>query len=226
MVMSESRKSLDRTAIVAVLAASLMSAQTLCADSGDVLYWMVDDTATVADNGTGETKSITAYYDAAAEAGQTLAARVRVTGGDITGDTFLDLFDEEGERFSGEYGVDFSDGAISGYWGAGVPTGNQSPSGSYSAGSPEFAFTIERGNVEYNELADTFSWTTVAASATQTYSELATYIHETWGMSVDSLHVWTPAQFTAAPEPTSGMLGLLGLAFLALRRRMEDSAKC
>ena len=39
------------------------------------------------------------------------------------------------------------------------------------------------------------------------------------GMSTGSSYVWQVNSFTAVPEPTSGMLFLLGLASLALRRR-------
>ena len=137
-----------------------------------------------------------------------------MTGGDITEDTFLDLYipgyglDVGG----GEYGVEFS--TVGGYWGAGVPTGNQSPSGDYSAGTPEYCFIVELGNIDSSD-----NWTTVATSAAASYSDLGTYIHQTFDINPSSMAVWTPTQFTAVPEPSSGLLTLLGLALISLRRK-------
>lgn len=42
------------------------------------------------------------------------------------------------------------------------------------------------------------------------------------GMSTESANVWQVNSFTAVPEPTSGMLFLLGLASLALRRKKVE----
>ena len=182
----------------------------------DVLYWMVDTTATVEQD--GETSSVTSFFDNyAAPEGSAFAARVRVTGGDIQDgqDVFLDLYipgyglDEGG----GAWGVEFSD--VGGYWGAGVPTGNQSPAGDFSAGSPEYSFTVELGNIDSSD-----NWTTVATSAAVEYSSLGAYIHETFDINPGQIAVWTPTEFSAVvPEPSSGLLTVIGLALLALRRR-------
>ena len=182
----------------------------------DVLYWMVDTTATVEQD--GETSSVTSFFDNyAAPEGSAFAARVRVTGGDIQDgqDVFLDLYipgyglDVGG----GEYGVEFSDAG--GYWGAGVPTGNQSPSGDFSAGTPEYSFIVELGNIDASD-----NWTTVATSASAAYSTLGDYIHETFDINPGQIAVWTPTEFSAVvPEPSSGLLTVIGLALLALRRR-------
>lgn len=62
-------------------------------------------------------------------------------------------------------------------------------------------------------------WETVGTSATFTYAQLASYLTE-WQANASSLPtqgVFSPT-FTV-PEPTSGLLMLLGLAALALRRR-------
>ena len=139
-----------------------------------------------------------------------------MTGGNIQDgqDVFLDLYipgyglDEGG----GAWGVEFS--TVGGYWGAGVPTGNQSPSGDYSAGTPEYSFIVELGNIDSSD-----NWTTVATSAAKAYSDLGDYIHQTFDINPGQLAVWTPAQFTAVPEPSGGLLTLMGVALLALRRR-------
>ena len=183
----------------------------------DVLYWMIDNSATVEKDGV--TTPITSFfnnYDA--PEGSAFAARVRVTGGDIQDgqDVFLDLYipgygvDEGG----GAWGVEFSDAG--GYWGAGVPTGNQSPSGDFSAGTPEYSFIVELGNIDSSD-----NWTTVATSAAATYSSLGAYIHEKFDINPSSLAAWTPTQFTIAPEPSSGLLALMGFAILALRRKQK-----
>ena len=195
--------------VAAVLTADVVSA------GDDVLYWMIDNSATVEKDGV--TSSISSFFESYdAPDGSAFAARVRVTGGNIQDgqDVFLDLYipnyglDEGG----GEYGVEFS--KVGGYWGAGVPTGNQSPSGDYSAGTPEYSFIVELGNIDSGD-----NWTTVATSASATYSSLANYIHQTFDMNPSSMAVWTPTQFSSVPEPSGGLLTVLGFAFLALRRR-------
>lgn len=197
---------------IAACAAVALTASVASAGD-DVLYWMVDSSATVEKDGV--TTSVSSFFENyTAPEGSAFAARVRVTGGDITQDTFLDLYipgyglDEGG----GEYGVVFGDAG--GYWGAGVPTGNQSPSGDYSAGTPEFSFIVELGNIDSSD-----NWTTVATSASATYSSLADYIHETFNINPGQIAVWTPAQFTAVPEPSGGLLTLMGVALLALHRK-------
>ena len=182
----------------------------------DILYWMIDNSATVEKNGV--TTSITSFFNSyGAPEGSAFAARVRVTGGDIQDgqDVFLDLYipGYGVDTGNGDLGVEFSD--VGGYWGAGVPTGNQSPSGDFSAGTPEYSFIVELGNIDASE-----NWTTVATSASATYSSLGGYIHETFDINPGQIAVWTPTAFTApVPEPSSGLLMAVGLALLALRRK-------
>ena len=201
----------DRFKIVASAALALTAGVASAGD--DILYWMVDDSATVDGQG------ISSFFDDYdAPAGSAFAARVRVTGGDITADTFLDLYipgyglDEGG----GAHGVEFSE--VGSYWGAGVPTGTQSPAGDFSAGTPEYSFVVELGNIDAND-----NWTTVATSASAAYSTLGDYIHETFDLTPGQIAVWSPATFTAAvPEPSSGLLMAVGLALLALRRKRAE----
>ena len=204
----------------ALLAVAVFSAGFSLAEGSDVLYWMVDDSATVNEwwnGGRGEI-GIEEFFGTPSD-GSAYAARIRVTGGNIQEgqDVFLDLYipgyglDVGG----GEYGVEFSN--VGGYWGAGVPTGNQSPPGVY-AGTPEYSFIVELGNIDSSD-----NWTTVATSAASTYSSLAAYIHQTFDINPSSMAVWTPTQFTAVPEPSSGILTLIGFAFLALRRKRKEA---
>ena len=204
-----------------LLAAVVLTAGVSFAGENDVLYWMVDNTSTVSwwnDEGAKVSGTVSSFFDSyGAAEGSAFAARIRVTGGNIQEgqDVFLDLYipgyglDAGG----GEYGVEFSD--VGGYWGAGVPTGNQSPSGDYSAGSPEYCFTVELGNIDSGD-----NWTTVAWSATTAYSEVGDYIHQTFDINPSDMAVWTVTNFaTPIPEPTSGLLTAIGFALLALRRR-------
>ena len=200
-------------------AAALLVAGVSVADE-DVLYWMIDSSATVEKDGV--TSSVSSFFDNyGAPANSAFAARVRVTGGNIQEgqDVFLDLYipgyglDVGG----GEYGVEFSE--VGGYWGAGVPTGNQSPSGDYSAGTPEYSFIVELGNIDSSD-----NWTTVATSAAATYSSLGNYIHQTFDINPGQIAVWAPTAFSVpVPEPSSGLLTLIGFAFLALRRKRKEA---
>ena len=197
---------------ITAFAAALLVAGVSVADE-DVLYWMIDSNATVEKDGV--TSSVSSFFDNyGAPANSAFAARVRVTGGNITKDTFLDLYipGHDVDVGGGEWGVEFSD--VGGYWGAGVPTGNQSPSGNYSAGTPEFSFIVELGNIDSSD-----KWTTVATSAAKAYSDLGDYIHQTFNIEPGQAAVWTPGSFQAVPEPSGGLLTLMGVALLALRRR-------
>lgn len=208
-----------RVGIFEIAACAAVALTAGVASAGDdVLYWMVDSSATVEKDGvTTSVASFFENYDAPADSA--FAARVRVTGGDITQDTFLDLYipgsglDEGG----GYWGVEFSD--VGGYWGAGVPTGNQSPSGDYSAGTPEYSFIVELGNIDSSD-----NWTTVATSAAATYSSLGDYIHQTFDINPGQIAVWAPTAFSVpVPEPSSGLLTLIGFAFLSLRRKRKEA---
>ena len=203
---------------IAAYAAVALTAGVASAGA-DVLYWMVDNSATVEKDGV--TTSIASFFENYdAPSGSAFAARVRVTGGDIQDgqDVFLDLYipGYGVDTGNGDLGVEFGD--VGGYWGAGVPTGNQSPSGDFSAGTPEYSFIVELGNIDASD-----NWTTVATSASATYSSLGDYIHETFDINPGQIAVWTPTTFTApVPEPSSGLLMAVGLALLALRRKRAE----
>ena len=202
---------------IAAYAAAALTAGVASAGD-DVLYWMVGDSATVEKGGV--TTSISSFFENyGAPEGSAFAARVRVTGGDIQDgqDVFLDLYipGYGVDTGNGDLGVEFGD--VGGYWGAGVPTGNQSPSGDFSAGTPEYSFIVELGNIDASE-----NWTTVATSASATYSSLGGYIHETFDINPGQIAVWSQTEFSAVPEPSSGLLMAVGLALLALRRKSAE----
>lgn len=195
---------------LAALAAIVLTVRVASAEEG-VLYWMVGAGAEVTGSDP-DPQSIKTYletYEAATE-GSWSAARVRVIGGE--GDMFLDLYDGNSGTTPGEYGVEFD--TFGGAWGAGTPDGVQA---SISSGTPEYSFIIELGNV-----TEAGGWTTVAqGSSTMTYTQLASagYIRPEFNLQPPTSMIWQPMQFTAVPEPSGGLLTLMGFALLALRRR-------
>jgi hypothetical protein len=200
--------------MAAFAAVTILTSSAALADD-EVLYWMIDASSSVDDG--GKSKTIKDFVDAYTTADSSVAARIRVTGGNITEDTFLDLHYPDGSNWDGTLGVDFVNNA--GYWGAGVPVGNQSPVADYSAGSPEYSFIVEIGNVTYDASSDTASWSPLAVSDAATYSDLGAYIHAQFDMNPASGAVWNAMSFRAVPEPSGGLLTAMGLALLALRRR-------
>ena len=216
----------------AALAMAILTAGVSSGGENDVLYWMVDDSAQVTMDGTSQSiGDFFSDYMSSSEnwsaTDSSFAARIRVTGGNINGDVFLGLYgrDEYNVPYieSGELGMAF-DSSGTGYWGAGVPDGNQSPSGNYSAGDPEYSFIVEIGNVVWDENSGTASWVeTVATSAAAAYSSLGAYIHQTFDMNPGQMAVWTQTSFNAVPEPSSGLLTVIGFAFLALRRTRKGA---
>ena len=197
------------------LAALLVTAGVSSAGENDVLYWMVDSSATVTPAGGGKAVGIQTFFNTyeGAEEGSWFAARVRVTGDDITEETILNLYDPSSSTtYSGVDGVEFF--LNQGVWGAGTPNGNQSPIFDYSAGSPEYNFIVELGNV-----TEESGWTTVAtSSAAASYTELMQYI-QSYSLSPSQPAIWKTGSFQAVPEPSGGLLTLMGVALLALRRR-------
>ena len=204
---------------MAALAAVLLATSLLLADE-QVLYWMVDDTAVVT-MGDGTTPNMSTFLPAETEDTWS-AARIRVTGGNIADgeSVFLDLYDSQGNVMAGDLGIAFGENA--GYWGAGVPVGNQSPIGDYAAGTPEYNFIVEIGNLAWDESSGTASWVeTIAKSDPVSYTWLyeANHIASTFDLNPPQGMAWTPTSFTEVPEPSSGLLLLIGGALLALRRR-------
>ena len=84
--------------------------------------------------------------------------------------------------------------------------------------SAEYSFTIELGSY------DTGEWTTLATSASLTYQQLQTgdgvngsYITTYDGTLPTPQGIWAPTSYNV-PEPSSGLLMLIGASLLALRR--------
>ena len=84
----------------------------------------------------------------------------------------------------------------------------------YASGSPEYAFIIELGNW------DGSNWSTLALSETASYADLVAnnHIDTSSGYNPNPITPWNPTPYVV-PEPSSGLLLLVGAALLALRRR-------
>ncbi len=83
---------------------------------------------------------------------------------------------------------------------------------SYATGN--YSFYVELANWE-----SAGNVTTVAKSGTVTYSELSSHIVTTLS-SVPSVTPWHASNYTeAVPEPTTGLLLLIGLSLVSLKRR-------
>ena len=94
-----------------------------------------------------------------------------------------------------------------------VPTLWQANISGFSSGNLEYAFVIELGNYESG------TWSTLAVSEPATYNDLVNAIAPAeGGYTPHYVTPWNPAAYVV-PEPSSGLLVLVGAALLALRRR-------
>ena len=83
-------------------------------------------------------------------------------------------------------------------------------------------FAIELGN--YTQTGDVFNWVVLAGSAGSTLQELIDGGHIISSeLSCQGTYDWTASGYSV-PEPSSGLLVLIGGALLALRRRRKDVA--
>lgn len=83
----------------------------------------------------------------------------------------------------------------------------------------QLSFAIELGNWENGE------WVTLATSGTMSYSDLTVtdsdgvhILQMRDGIELDNFQPWAPTAYSV-PEPSSGLLVLIGASLLALRRR-------
>lgn len=82
--------------------------------------------------------------------------------------------------------------------------------------SPEgLSFMVELGNWENG------TWTGIAQSTSYTYAELQSYIIHDWSGpdATPAIQPWVEVNYELVPEPSSGLLLLIGGGLLALRRK-------
>ena len=132
-----------------------------------------------------------------------LEARIRFDNGTDSGYLNFWMLDDDGKPFPDDnVGMDSFGLEIDGY-------------ADMTGKDATYSFAIELGN--YNENAE---WVAIVTSAPQSYTSLQNHIgsfnaEQEWAGGAGS--AWQTSY--AVPEPSGGMLMLLGGAFLALRRR-------
>lgn len=167
------------------------------AEGGEVLWWMVGDGYESIEGTTSQNTTMTA-----GELGVT-DARIRYES-------------ESGEKgYLTLYGLG-SDGSVNvleGAAGVGLPAEYFADLSSLSGTG--YSFVLELGNYVDG------SWVHTSMESTATYVELSANRHITkWESTAPSYGTpWKPTSFTVVPEPSSGLMLLVGGALLALRRR-------
>ena len=164
------------------------------ADEPTVLWWLVDPDDEV--DWYGQTKTV--------EDLRPISARVRVDKDGVT-DGYLTfwMLTEDGDVIpEGDVGFpSFS-----------VPVEAYADVSAY--GGASYSFAIELGNYESG------TWVARVTSEASSYTDLVAAHHiDQWdGINPVPGQVWHPATYSV-PEPSSGLLMLIGGALLALRRR-------
>ncbi len=169
------------------------------ADGGELLYWMVMSTDSI----TGTAADGTVFT--AAELGVT-GARVRYEGDDGSY-AYLPII---GVHQNG------MNNAFEGSAGVAVPGGYYASLGNFTGDA--YRFVLELGNWSNG------AWTgTSMESVAVDYDTLKNNLHiANWdGINPSYARPWTPTDFFVVPEPSGGLLILLGGALLALRRRVN-----
>ena len=188
---------------------------------GDVLIWTVNDSAIIHKDD-GETEGIYAFLSPYEEAdGMAACARVKVTGGGLTEPIILPIYLGDGTWNSDidpemvEWGVELGESGdgrgYGAYW-------NQSliP----NEATAETLFQIELGHGVDN-------WETVAYSDYYTKAMLDKQSYTAGSIAPlgNDWGGWTPTDFYTTspappiPEPTTGLLFLVGASLLTLKRK-------
>ena len=161
-----------------------------------VLWWQVGDM-------TDRTSLEEVEVERVNGGGMTTAAKLGITHArirEVSTDTYLKMLNPATQTFT----VD----AIN------VPMTWKADVSAYVSGSPEYAFIIELGNW------DGSNWSVLALSETVSYNSLDTnsHIDHVSGINPNPITPWVATSYVV-PEPSSGLLVLVGAALLALRRR-------
>lgn len=83
----------------------------------------------------------------------------------------------------------------------------------------EILFVMELGYNSWSEIEDDYVWETLAQSAPELYENLRhQYMYGEFDISPSYTLAWTP-DFYTTPEPSSGLLLLMGTGILGLRRK-------
>ncbi len=186
-----------------------------------LLYWQVLDTATV--EGVGINSYVSTYaqehnnFEVDGNSGRIAGARaVFFENGSGPSTMYIASYD------SGQWSVkDYTDTYIRDLDNPDQVVGTGG--GMYSHFTPtdpsQLAFAIELGNWENDQ------WVTLASSGTMSYSDLTVkdengihILQMTDNIDLNNFQPWAPNAYVV-PEPSSGLLLLVGAGLLALRRR-------
>ena len=183
--------------------AVILCAFAVHADDFAVLWWQVGDLTDPASLGNVEVEQVNGGGMTTAAAIGVEYARIR----EVNSGEYLYMLDPA----TGDYTLESINVPMT--WVADVSK--------FASGSPEAAFMIELGNYDSGN-----NWSTLALSETATYADLVAnnHIETASGYIPNPVAIWTPTSYVV-PEPTSGMLVLVGAALLALRRRRGSSRR-
>jgi hypothetical protein len=186
-----------------ILFLAILVLANLCraADGGELLYWMImpNDSFTVKND------------DGSVYANGT-AAQLGVTGARIRCETsegtvgYLPIIG----IYPGGNNITFE-----GASGSPIPGGYHAALGSYTGAA--YSYVLELGNWSNG----TWAGTKMEATATYDYLKEQQHIAQWEDMPPSYVKPWTPTEFTVVPEPTGGLLILVGGALLALRRSRQ-----
>ena len=176
-----------------ILAAAVVASSSCnAAGGGEVLWWMIGDNY----------GSITGTT----EDGQLGVTDARIGYEDASGNrTYLTLYgiDDQGTVY-----------ALEGAAGVGLPAEYFADlSGISDLG---YSFVLELGHWEEDS-----GWVATSMEASATYQELVAGKHiSNWDNTAPTYGTpWTPSNFSVVPEPSSGLMVLVGTALLMLRRK-------
>ena len=201
--------------------AVLLTPRSASADESSLLLWFVDNTPGVeGPDGTYTPVKDLPGWSADPDA-STLAARVRMddaSGGSV----YLDMwyYDDVAQSFIKDLGVQeawVNEAGQAGVNYSPVPTG---------VDLDNVSFAVELGNMEYDAGLGDYVWRqTLAWSDLVGGNELFQAGHISPGeLSIPDHTPWSDMRFSSVPEPTSGLLTLLGGLLLALRRPRRVAA--
>ena len=206
-----------------ILLGAAVVALPLCMWADDyLLYWQVLDTATI--DGVTLDNYVSAYakqynnFDEGGKSGKIAGARTVFYDAGGNGPALMNIYDYVNGHWTDTGSTDtfINDEDVPTKV---VGTGGGMYSHFVAADASSLSFAIELGNWENNE------WVTLATSGTMSYNDLTV----TEGDGVHILQMrddiglanfqpWTPTAYSV-PEPSSGLLVLIGASLLALRRR-------
>ena len=209
-----------------LLIAVLFSACVLRADEDSVLWWMFNETTSISDiNGSGDTFTIDTLVGRGDAEGKTVnGIRVAAYSGDsllgylAIGDGFGDTMEYYEMPTMERIGGNWTES-----WNAGPTYAVIAP----YASTPGVSFMIELGNWD-DSLGPGNEWQVLASSDPETIENLNQFLHD-FDYDPQTKLEWQGAGYSV-PEPSSGMLLLIGGALLALRRRriplVTGQSKC